>query len=316
MIQNAQLSDRKILVTGASGFIGSHLCKRLCNNGCVVHAVSRRKRNSENNSLEWWQADLTDIDTARELMVTIKPDLIFHLAGLPKGSRTVDLVLSTFRSNLMSTVNLLTAASEVGCDRIILSGSFEEPGLDNLLMVPSSPYAVTKWACSAYARMFHMLYHLPTVNLRIFMVYGPGQYNFSKLIPYTILSSLRGEVVKITDGHRQIDWIFVEDVIDGLLAVVQAPYLEGSTTDMGSGNLVSIRTVVQQLVNLIDPQTVILFGALPDRPMEQVGVANTTATFERIGWIPRTILEDGLKLTVYWYREKFERGELNLPNVF
>ena len=108
------------MVTGASGFIGSHLCRRLYDSGAEVHAISRAERPND-SSFHWWQGDLSETVRVRSLMAAIKPDLIFHLASHVVGARDSELVLPTFRSNLMSTVNLLAAAGEVGCRRIVLT---------------------------------------------------------------------------------------------------------------------------------------------------------------------------------------------------
>jgi len=143
------------------------------------------------------------------------------------------------------------------------------------------------------------------VIARLFMVYGPGQQDMTKLIPYVTLSLLRNEAPQLSSGTRQIDWIYVEDIVDGLIAAAQAPDIEGSTIDLGSGSLVPIRTVVEHLVNLVNPTIDPLFGALHDRPMEQVQVAKVSETFDKIGWKPTVSLEKGLALTVDWYRNSF-----------
>lgn len=142
---------------------------------------------------------------------------------------------------------------------------------------------------------------------RLFMVYGPGQHDLHKLVPYVILSLLRKQAPRLTSGQRQVDWIYVEDVVDGLIAIVQAPKIEGSTIDLGSGVLVPIRTVVQKLVSIIDSDVELALGSVSDRPMEQVRVANIVDTYAKIGWKPMTSLENGLEYTVDWYRELSEK---------
>lgn len=291
----------KILLTGASGFIGSHLCRHLCNGEAEIHAVSRTLRSSNSSSLHWWQGDLEDISSVRNLVRTIKPDVIYHLASNVTGTRAIGQVLPTLHSNLVSSINLLTEATEIGCRRIVLAGSLEEPEPTQVDAVPCSPYAAAKWASSAYARMFRELYQTPVVIARLFMVYGPGQ-NLRFLIPYVTSSLLQQQAPKLSSGKRLVDWIYVDDVVTGLLAMAQVPNLEGCTIDLGSGNLTTIRAVVQQLVKLIGSQAEPIFDALPDRLMEQIRAADTASSFAKLGWEPLTSLEKGLETTVDWYR--------------
>jgi len=158
--------------------------------------------------------------------------------------------------------------------------------------------------------MFHALYQLPIVILRIFMVYGPAQQDLRKLIPYVILSLLRGEAPKLTSGHRQIDWIYVDDVVEAFLTAARAADVEGHTIDVGSGELTTIRSVVEHLVRLINPKVEPVFGALPDRPLEQVRAAQAARAHAVMGWKVVTPLEEGLKRTVDWYQRRFQEGAL------
>jgi UDP-glucose 4-epimerase len=300
----------KVLITGASGFIGSHLCRRLCQAGIELHAISRAKRPGHEGKLQWWQGDLSDNATAHELVHAVKPDVIFHLASHVMGARSLENVLPTFRSNLFSTVNIMAAASEIGCRRIVLTNSLEEPDPGGPASVPSSPYAAAKWASSGYARMFHALYQLPVVILRLFMVYGPAQQDLGKLIPYVTLCLLRGEAPRLSSGRRDVDWIYVEDVVDGIITAAQANDVEGKTIDIGSGELVSIRKVVEHLVRLTNPTIQPLFGALPERSLEQVRTADTAKSNALLGWKAKISLEQGLKRTTEWYEQQLKNGGL------
>ena len=149
--------------------------------------------------------------------------------------------------------------------------------------------------------MCHTLYHLPVVLLRIFMVYGPGQRDLRKLVPYVTLSLLRGEAPKLSSGIRRVDWVYVDDVIEALVAAGQAPDVEGKTIDVGSGRLVGVRDVVTELVRITGASVQPIFGELPDRPMETEPAAEVERTFKELGWRPRTPLEAGLRATVDWY---------------
>src|SRR6266511_1024797 len=123
MNSSVQFLGQKILVTGASGFIGAHLCRRLCSVGAEVHGTSRTKGAGNKNGMYWWQADLAETEMVQKLLTTLRPDVIFHLASYVTGTRAVDAVMPMFQSNLASTVNLLTIANDVGCRRILLAGS-------------------------------------------------------------------------------------------------------------------------------------------------------------------------------------------------
>lgn len=302
------LDGQRILLTGASGFIGSHLCLRLRQEGAEVHAVYRSRRPTDLRDQHWWQADLANLADVRKIIGKARPEVIFHLASHVKGAPDLEHVLPTFQSNLQSTVNLLTVAAESDCRRVVLTGSLAEPDVEHGETFPSAPYAAAKWASTGYARMFHALYHLPVVIARVFMVYGPGQMDLTKLIPYVILSLLRGESPRITSGDRLVDWIYVSDVVEGFLALAQQPGIEGLTIDLGSGALVSIRQIVQQVASIMGGTEEPEFGALPDRPMEPTRVAKTAETLARIGWKPQVCLHEGLRRTVDWYRAELARS--------
>jgi nucleoside-diphosphate-sugar epimerase len=287
------------LVTGGSGFLGSHLGCRLANEGAEVHAVSRNRRDSGSGHVRWWQGDMAEIATVRDLLHKIKPEVVFHLSGLATASPDRDLVLPTLHSLLVSTVNILTVAAEIGCRRIVLAASLTEPQL-NHSEIPGSPYAAAKWASGVYARMFHELYGIPVVMVRPFMTYGPGQ-DERKLIPYVILSLLKEEAPRLSSGRQQIDWVYVDDVIDGFIAAAEVPNIEGQTLDLGSGVLVSVRALIGELVKLIGAGVEPLFGALPDRPLEQIREAKTAEAYCKLGWKSATSLERGLEQTLKWY---------------
>jgi UDP-glucose 4-epimerase len=291
-----------VLVTGASGFIGAHLCQALVMQGAVVHGVSRTVQITP-DSIHWWQGDLDDRATVEALLHDIKPNIVYHLASHVTGSRAIEQVLPTLHSNLVSTVNLLIASHAVGCQRIVLAGSLEEPDGDQASATPSSPYAAAKWASSQYARMCYELYQLPVVTARIFMVYGPGQ-NSRFLIPYVINSLLAGESPKVSRGIRPVDWIHVDDLVAGLLAMAHAPDIVGDTIDLGSGTLTTVRAVIEQLDDCVNGAVHPEFGAIADRAHEQVRVANRADTFTQLGWRSNISLAAGLKSTVEWHQQQ------------
>jgi UDP-glucose 4-epimerase len=157
--------------------------------------------------------------------------------------------------------------------------------------------------------MFHALFRVPVVTARIFMTYGPGQRDLTKLVPYVIVSLLQGQAPRLTSGGRLVDWIHVDDVVDGLVALALAPAVERRTIDLGSGALVSIRAVVEHLVTLTGSPLEPLFGAVPDRALELTRAADTTAAYARLSWKPAISLADGLARTVDWHRRQLNHPQ-------
>ena len=301
-VKPSVLAGRKVLITGATGFLGSHLCGRLSESGAEVHAASRSQRSAEvESSVRWWQVDMTDVSAVRHLLTTVEPSIIYHLSGLSVAAPDCELVLPIFHSLLGSTVNVLTAATEIGKPRVVLAASLTEPEGGRKEPTPGSPYAAAKWAAGGYARMFHRLYQLPVVLVRPFQTYGPGQ-DERKLIPYMILSLLRGEAPKLSSGNQQFDWIYIDDVVDGLIAGGETANVEGSTIDLGSGIPVSVHDIADRLLRLVGAQATPVFGARADRPVEWARVADVQDAHAKLGWRPTVPLEAGLKKTVEWYR--------------
>jgi UDP-glucose 4-epimerase len=301
------LAGGRALVTGATGFIGSALCRRLVASGMEVHGVSRVAR-STRDGIRWWTADLSDGDAAHRILREARPDAAFHLASYVSGARGLGAVPETLRDNLLTTVNLLTAAAEAGGTRVVLTGSMEEEAPDE--PAPGSPYAAAKTAASAYARLFDQLYGLPVVNLRVFMVYGPGQRDGTKLVPHVISSLLRGEGPKLSSGRREVDWVYVDDVVAAFVAAAESEKAPGSTVDVGSGELFSIRSLVERIVALVGGDARPVFGALPDRPSERPRVADLASSRETIGWGPSTPLDVGLARTVEWFRARLADAQV------
>lgn len=295
----SQLAGQCVLVTGGSGFIGSRLCHQLLALGAEVHGVSRTSPGVP--GARWWSGDVSDATTARRLMEAIDPAIVFHLTGHVTAVRDLAAVLPTLQNDLVATVNILAVGTECGVRRVVLTASLEEPPADDH-PTPSSPYAAAKWAASSYARMFQTLYKTPVVILRPFLTYGPGDARPHKVIPYVTMTMLRGERPKLTSGRRLLDWVYIDDVVRGLLAAAAVPGIEGRTIDLGSGNQVSVHDVVEQIAQIIDPDLKPEFGALPDRISEQVRVANTADAVALLGWSATVPLEDGLARTVEWFR--------------
>jgi UDP-glucose 4-epimerase len=299
--------DRPVLVTGAAGFIGRQVCETLAKLGARVHAAVRSDATLP-DGVTVHRLDVADADAVDRLINTASPEYVFHLASRVSGSRELDEVGPTFYSNLASTVNLLRAVTGTHCRRIVLAGSLEEARDD----VPSSPYAAAKSAASMYARMFHRLYGTPITIARLFMVYGPGQNDARKLVPYVSLSLLSGKAPQLSSGVRPVDWVYIDDVVHALLSLAINPNTNGQTIDIGTGQLTTVRSVAERIGQLVGTQRGPVFGAIDDRAAEEVRRADPTTAADLMGH-PFTDLDTGLRQTVAWYRERLQQGELSEP---
>jgi UDP-glucose 4-epimerase len=308
-----RFAGKTALVTGASGFIGGAVARRLHEAGARVHCVSRRAEATFGPWERWWQVDLANVADVRRTLAGAKPDFVFHLAGITSATRGIESVLPILQANLVPTVNLLVAAGEQPVERLVLTGSLEEPQPDGSWPVASSPYAASKFGAGVYMRMCHALYGTPAVWLRLFMVYGPEQADVRKLIPHVTCSLLRGEAPALSDGKRAIDWVYIDDVVDAFLTAAVAEGVEGRTLDIGSGQLVTVREVAERLVQMIQPGLRPRFGSVPERRLEQMRVADVQRTADDLGWRARTPLGEGLRRTVDWYRHEVVRAAQGGP---
>lgn len=295
--------DKKYLVTGATGFIGRAVCQKLLDAGAVVHGVARRELSIESDRWTYSALNLIDAAAVDDVFSAVRPEFVIHLASCVTGKREVNWVRETMLGNLVSAVNVMTAAQANSVEKCVMAGSLEEPDETESRPVPASPYAASKWSASAYSRMMHALYGLNVGVARIFMVYGPGQQDTNKLVPYVCLAANRGQAPQLMSGGRPVDWIFIDDAAEGLIRMAHAGPVDGSYVDLGSGQLVTTGDVAERICSIAESGVTPDFGAVPDRAMEQVRVADTKATEVELGWTPATGLDTGLEITYRWYQD-------------
>lgn len=306
MIHSSDLFGTIVLITGASGFIGAHLTKRLRALGAEVHAVSRRRQRSRNGET-WHVCDLRDAEGTGDLVDHTAPDVVYHLAGEVDGARDLATVRTTLDNTLGGTVNVLTAAARKPDTRVLLTGSCEEPREGAGPATPPSPYAMAKWAAAGYAQLFHRLWDVPVTVIRPTSVYGPGQADITKLIPYVTLSLLRGEQPRLTSGAKQVDWVYIDDVVDALVAAYRTEASIGRGFDVGSGSSRSVRETVDLLCDIVGNGITPRFGAIPDRPLDTPQTADLEPAGTTLHWRPKVGLESGLRRAVQWYSQHSAR---------
>ena len=297
------LRGRPVLVTGAAGFIGRHLVRRLHRLGARVHALTRPGAPTRPTGTvqEWHRADLGDAAAVGEVVRRVRPAAILHLASEVRGDRDGGLAVAMLEANTRAAVAVMTAALEQPGCRVVLAGSIEEPRGDE---APVSPYAAAKAAATSYARLFHAQDELAVTVLRIAMVYGPDQPDIRKLVPHVCTSLARGAAPAIGSGTRSVDWVYVEDVAEALVLAAVRPDAPGRVLDVGSGHAVTIAEVVDELADLAGHRGPLGLGARADRRDERVHVADPAPAEQVLGWHARTPLRDGLARTLAWYRDQ------------
>ena len=295
-----------IFLTGATGFIGRRLAERLVAAGADVTAlVLPGEMALLPDGVRALTGDVTIPGIVTEAIAAAQPALIIHLAAV--GITNPDLPFTAACDvNVGGVINLLNAARHAEtARRIVLVGSSYEygarradDGLD-----PFNAYSASKVAAWAFARAAYNAWGAPVVWTRLFQVYGPGQRE-QALIPAAIRAALNGEDFRMTAGEQQRDFIFVEDVVTGLLAAAAAPGIEGRALDVGTGELHRIRAVVERIWALSGARGQILAGALPYRPGEVPAIpADVDRTRRLTGWESQAALETGLQKTIEAMRD-------------
>jgi UDP-glucose 4-epimerase len=187
-------------------------------------------------------------------------------------------------------------------------GDIEVPFREDKQPHPVSPYSVSKYAAEEYCRLFFESYGWPIVRVRPFNAYGPAQ-SPDRVIPEIITRTLRGEPLRMTQGRQTREFNFVEDLAEGFVLLATTPDIDGELFNLGCGVDVSMRDLATKILDLMGNPVDAEFGALPDRPTEIWEMrCDATKARERVGYEPKTSLEDGLSRTIDWYREELSRS--------
>ncbi len=311
------LSDSRVLVTGATGFIGSHLSRNLVNAGAEVHAVTSTvssvyplRLSAIRDDIVLHEGCLTDRSAMDKIAADVRPQYVFHLGAFTHVGKSWQRVDECIQSNVQGTVNLLQALDRHGYERFVYTGTSEiygdidVPFRETASVRPISPYSVSKYAGECYCRMFHQGRDYPIVMLRPFNAYGPSQTP-DRIIPEVIVRALRGERILTSTGVQTREFNYVEDLADGFMKAATAPDVEGETINLGCGDEVTIRDLVETILDLLGNPVEADFGAVPHRPTEIWRMyCDSSKARSMLDWEPVHSLRDGLAKTIDWYRNE------------
>jgi UDP-glucose 4-epimerase len=302
----------RALVTGATGFIGSFLVKKLIQEKYTVAVLIRpnsdtwRLKNTLSN-MKVIPGELTTIEKANDQICIFEPELVFHLGWYGVGNIYRDN-LEQVNQNLYGSIKLLEIAAHAGCRHWIGLGSQAEYGrYDKIINEdfqphPNTLYGITKLSTCLLSQKLCNMYKINYSWLRLFSTYGPFDAP-QWMIPYTILKLLKNEKPSLTFGEQRWDYLYVEDIADALFKVSTSREAIG-IFNLGSGEAFPIRSIVENMRNLINPYLPIGFGEIPYAPDQIMHLQSDISRLKRAtGWFPKINMQEGLIRTIDWFKE-------------
>lgn len=303
--------------------IGANMVRRLVAEGWHVAAMvrpqgSRARLRPIEQALEMIPTDLTDAAQVHAAVDRAQPQVVFHFASTI-WTHTPATPAQHLATNALGTLHLLEALRDRPQTRLVFAGSSSVYGAGAQLTEespcePGSVYGATKAAASLLVATYARCYRLQTVELRLFMPYGPWE-SPKRLVPQTILSALAGRDIPMTQGIQQRDVVYMDDVIDALWRAATQPVEPGAIFNIGSGVAITVRELVERILMLMGRPVKPLIGALPMRADEIMEMsANISAAKAQLAWEPRTSLNEGLRRTIAWFTAHRDIVDQLLPS--
>lgn len=313
--------EERVLVTGAGGFIGSHLVERLINLGTSVKAFVRY--NSRNNQgclellplgvkekIDVIYGDLRDPESVRNLMEDV--DMVFHLGALISIPYSYVCPREVIETNIMGTLNVLKASKDKSIKKVIHTSTSEVYGTAQFVPInethsfqAQSPYSASKIGADMIADSFYKSFDLPVSIIRPFNTYGPRQSSRA-VIPTIVTQALTQKKIFLGSMHPTRDFTFVEDTVDGFIKIAEANESIGQVINIGSDFEISIADLSDKIIAMVGRDVEVVFDATRIRPPESEVerlLADNTKARKLLGWEPRVPFDVGLKRTIDWISE-------------
>ncbi len=329
------LKNKSILVTGAGGFIGSHLTEQLVNTGGNVRAFVRY--NSRNDwgllellppeifkQLEVIQGDLRDPEAVKKAVTDI--DVIFHLGALIAIPYSYVRPRETVETNVIGTLNILTAARDASVKKIVHTSTSEVYGTAKYVPIDEkhplqgqSPYSASKIGADKIAESFYLSYKLPVATIRPFNTFGPRQ-SARAIIPTIITQALTKKAVKIGSTTPKRDLTFVEDTVNGFIKIAESDRSTGEVINISSNTEISIGDLAKKIIKLTGAEKKLKLKVdkkrVRPKASEVMRLKGDNRKAKRlVGWKPKYKIDDGLKITINWISKNLDLFKSDIYNL-
>ena len=297
------------LITGAAGFLGSSLANQLTREGHLVRGLddlSAGDPKALGPDVHFTRGDLSDRPKLWTLLQEI--DVVYHLAARVSVPESILYPRDYNNVNVGGTVALMEAMRDVGVRRVVLGSSGavygdlrEQPLKETVTPDPRSPYAVSKLAAEYYVRTIGSLWGIETISLRIFNAYGPGQHlpaSHPPVVPHYLKQALRGGTLVVHgDGSQTRDYVYVDDVVSGMVAAATAPNVDGMVINIGSGEETSVTELIRCVQQVTGSNAEVIYNPKTSGGVSRL-CADLTLAREKLNYRPSMDLEEGLRLTL------------------
>ncbi|SJZ43599.1 NAD-dependent 4,6-dehydratase LegB [Selenihalanaerobacter shriftii] len=326
------LTDKKVLITGSSGFIGSHLTEKLVKLGCNVRAFVKYNFKNDwgwlehsevKDEVEVYTGDIRDYDAVYDALDGV--DVVFHLAALIGIPYSYKSPLAYIKTNVEGTYNILQVSRQRELEKVIITSTSETYGTAQYVpideehpLVGQSPYSASKIAADQLAISYHRSFEMPIAIARPFNTYGPRQ-SARAIIPTIITQILNGQKeIKLGNLSPTRDFNYVKDTVNGFIEIAKSQETIGEVTNIGSNYEISMQDTVDLIIELIGEEVEILTDekrVRPDKSEVDRLLCNNSKIKKITNWKPRYTLEEGLQETINWVSNNLHFYKPEIYNV-